>query len=127
MVVEHFLPATAEPDELPVVYVVPLGDASLSLDDQVSVIDRLAEVADVRFADDVAAVLDPGTDGTPPRDHGLLVGVGTIAVDRPHVVRVEIYRDDRSVDAHLVTLAFGSGAWSVTTDELVEPEVLDAG
>jgi len=121
-----FLPEPPADDDTDpaVVYVAPLGESPLALDAQVAVIDALVECCDVRFVDTVDVAIDDGSDGAPPRDHGLLLAIGTILAESPHTVRVEEYTDAQRTAAHLVTVVERAGAWAVSAVDEVDPEVL---
>jgi hypothetical protein len=123
MVIERFLPPP-DPDAAPVVYVVPVNGDPLGLDLQVAVIDALSDGYDVRFVDEVAAAVDDGSSDEPPRDEGMLIGLGRIASEPPHTIRVERYEDSDRVDGHLLTLEQRAGTWVVADEETVTPEVL---
>jgi hypothetical protein len=124
-VIGHFVPPPSlDPEMLPVVYVAGLGATEMSLEDQVSVIDSFATTHEVRFVDDFAAAVDEDSPGAPPRDEGVLIGVGRISPDSPHNVRVEVYVDVDRVEAQLVTVAYRRGVWVIEGVEPVEPEVL---
>lgn len=120
------LPADPAAEDPPVVYVWQFVEKPLSLEDQVVVIDSLAEQFDVRFVDQADAAVDPDTTLVPTRDEGLLVGLGPVTPDAPHTVRIEIYTSEVDIVAYLVTLVRGEDAWSVTAHEPVDPEVLGA-
>jgi hypothetical protein len=124
-VIAQFLPApSTDPDLRRVVYVAGVSDETLSLDDQVAVIDGFSATHDVRFVDDFAAAVDQDLPGAPPKDDGVLLGLGKITGDPPHTVRVEIYVDADAIDAELVTISNRSDTWVVDSIEPVEPEVL---
>lgn len=123
MVIERFLPAP-DPDAAPVVYVVPVNGDPLGLDLQVAVIDALSEGYDVRFVDEVEAAVDDGSSDEPPRDEGMLLGLGRIAPEPPHTIRVERYEGSDQVEGHLLTLEQRADAWVVADEETVTPEVL---
>lgn len=126
MVIARFLPPAPDPDELPVVYVVPVNGEALALDVQVEVIETLAEVGDVRFVDDVGAAVDEDSSDQPPRDEGMLVGLGRFSATAPYMVRVELYRGVDRVDGRLLTVRNEGDTWVVIESETVEPEVLVA-
>ena len=123
MVIERFLPAP-DPETATVVYVVPVSGDPLGLDLQVAVIDTLSDGYDVRFVDEVEAAVDDGSSDEPPRDEGMLLGLGRIAAEPPHTVRVERYEGSDQVDGHLLTLEQRGAGWVVADDETVTPEVL---
>lgn len=122
--IDPFLPPNTDPDARPVVYIVPVGDAALPLGTQVAVIDAFAELHDVRFVDSDDAAVEADTEGQPPRDDGMLLGVGTVSESAPHVLRVEIYAGHDEVEARRVTVAVRGDRWVVVEIEPVEPEVL---
>ena len=119
-----FLPEVPAGGTRPVVYIARLGDEPFALEDQVAMIDVVAETHDLRFVDDVDAAVDDDDSDAPPRDDGLLIGIGTIPVSAPHVVRVEVYTTAGRIDAHKVTLSVRNDVWRVDTSEPVDVEVL---
>ena len=123
-VIGRFLPPAIDPDALPVVYVVPVNGEALALSDQVAVIDALSGVGDVRFVDDVDAAVDEESFDQPPRDEGMLVGLGRFSAEAPYTSRVELYRGLDHVDGRLLTVRNDDGRWVVIDAEPVEPEVL---
>ncbi len=122
--IDGFLPAVPDDGTRPVVYIARLGDEPFPLDHQVAMIEVVEESHDLRFVDDVEAAVDGADSEAPPRDDGLLIGVGTISAVAPHVVRVEIYTTVGRIDAHKVTLSTRNDVWRVDTSEPIDPEVL---
>ena len=120
------LPDGIPDDPLPILFVVPLEDA-IGLETQAFVIDGLAETHDVRFVDDLAAAVDVDQPGVPPRDDATVLGLGTVAADPPHLVRLEQYRSAGDVAATLVTLTYLDDHWTVDSTETVPAEVLVDG
>lgn len=125
-VLAEFLPEPPvdEDAERPIVYVAHLSDEPLSLDMQVAIIESLAGTHDVRFVDDARAAVDDADEDAPPRDDGLLLGIGTIPSSPPHTVRVEVYTGADQVEAHRLTLVERGSVWRVETSEPVDPEGL---
>ncbi|MDJ0768296.1 MAG: hypothetical protein QNJ12_05860 [Ilumatobacter sp.] len=123
-VIDRFMPPPRSSGSTQVVYVAGVGGATLSLDDQVKIIDSFEAEYDVRFVDDFDAAVDPDLDGAPPRDDGVLIGVGKITDAPPHTVRVEVYVAADEIDAQLVTVVHQAGVWVIDAVEPVEPEVL---
>ena len=123
-VINDFLPALPTDGSRPVVYVAPLGVDPFPLEDQVEMIAAVEESHDLRFVDTIDAAVDNRETDAPPRDDGLLLGIGTISPAAPHVVRVEIYRAAGEVDAYKVTLTVRDDVWRVDTSEPIDPEVL---
>ena len=119
-------PPDEPPDPLPVVYVVPI-DGALGIEAQASVIDAFTTSHDVRFVDELTAAVDADAPGHPPRDDAIVLAVGTIDPEPPHLLRIEQYRSDTDVEATLLTLAFVVDHWVVTTAEPVPPEALTDG
>lgn len=109
--------------ERTVVFVVPLDDG-VDIDTQASVIDRFAEAYDVRFVDDLAAAVLADDPSRPPRDDGMVIGMGAITVEPPHRVRLERYRSGGDVQATRVTLERSDDGWGVTMTEPVPAEGL---
>jgi hypothetical protein len=106
------------------VYIARLGDEPFPLDHQVAMIEVAEESHDLRFVDDVEAAVDGADSDAPPRDDGLLLGVGTISAVAPHVVRIETYATAGRIEAHKVTLSVRNDVWRVDTREPIDPEVL---
>lgn len=123
-VIDGFLPPIPPDGSHPVVYVARLGEDPFALEDQVAMIAAVEETYDLRFVDDIAAAVDDEDSDAPPRDDGLLFGIGTITTAVPHVVRVEVYMAAGLVDAYKVTLTVRDDVWRVNTSEPVDPEVL---
>lgn len=105
-----------------VVFVVPL-DESVDIDTQASMIERFAESYDVRFVDELAAAVHEDEPGHPPRDDGVVVGLGSMTLEPPYRVRLEQYRSSDAVQATRVTLEFDDG-WLVAATDPVPAEVL---
>ena len=54
----------------------------------------------------------------------MLLGLGRIAPEPPHTIRVERYEGSDQVEGHLLTLEQRADAWVVADEETVTPEVL---
>lgn len=123
----HLLPAGVPVDDepLPVLYLWEFTEEPMSLDDQVVVIEHFDDSHDVRFVDQFDAAVDENLPTTPPRDDGLLVGLGPIPVDPPHTIRVEFYEDADRIEAVAVTLVWVDDTWAVSDEAPVEPEAFD--
>jgi hypothetical protein len=111
------------PDPLPVVFLVAL-DAPLDIGDQAAIIQGFDTTHDIRFVDDLDAAVDDELTGRPPRDDALVLGVGTIALQPPHLLRIERYETEDRIEATLLTLEYDAGAWVVITAEPVPAESL---
>ncbi len=123
-VIDDFLPPVPPDGSRPVVYVARLGEEPFALEDQVAMIEAVEESYDLRFVDDISAAVDDEISDAPPRDDGVLLGIGTISTAVPHAVRVEVYTAAGLVDAHKVTLTVRDDVWRVVTSEPIDPEVL---
>lgn len=111
----------------PIVFLVPL-DEPLALDAQATLIESFAPGHDIRFVDDLAAAIDADQPGSPPREEAVLVvGLGPIADEPPHLVRIERYRTADDVVADLVTLSYRVDHWVVDSSASVPAEVLVHG
>ena len=122
--IEEFLPPVPDDGTRPVVYVARLADEAFPLEHQIAMIEVLEDTHDVRFVDDVEAAVEGESSDAPPRDDGLLIGVGSITAEDPPVVRVEIYTAAGRIEAHKVTLSVRDDMWRVDTSEPIDPEVL---
>lgn len=116
-------PPTEPPDPLPIVYVVPISE-SLSIEQQASVIDSFEASHDIRFVEKIAAAVEADTPGRPPRDDAVVLAVGTVTPEPPHLLRIEQYLSVTNIDATLLTLAFVADEWVVVTAEQVPAEAL---
>lgn len=123
-VIGDFLPTVTVDGDRPVVYIARLAAEPFALEDQVTMIEAVEESHDLRFVDDIEAAVDREDPEAPPRDDGLLLGIGTISAVAPHVVRVEVYTTAGRVDASKVTLTGHDDVWRVDTIESIDPEVL---
>jgi hypothetical protein len=111
---------TAGTDELPVVYVVPLGESDIDATVQADVASELREVADVRFADERSEALDEDEPGMPVRDEGVLVAVGDVAEEgQPVDVEVEVYRSEDDWSKRVFTFSLRSSQWTLTSTSVV--------
>lgn len=120
------LPAPID-DDVSIVYVVEFDDEPLSVDDQVAVIQELADEYDLRFVDEIEAVAGIAEDGsyTPPLD-GPLVAIGQLNDDRDVVVvRAEVMSSTADADAWQISLR-GTDDVRVVAIEETEPELLVA-
>jgi hypothetical protein len=116
--------ATPPGDELPVVYVVPVGETAIDASVQADVADAFHERADVRFADERSEAIVEDEEELPVRDEGVLVAIGDIAESgEPIEVEVEVYRSVDDSSRWVLTLARRSSQWTVTASSTV---VVDA-
>lgn len=111
------------PDPLPVLYLVPLAEP-MSIDDQATVIESFSASHDVRFVDELAAAVDPEQPGRTPRDDAIVLGLGPIDPQPPHLLRIEQYHSATDVEATRLTLAYVIDHWVVTMTEPVPAEAL---
>jgi hypothetical protein len=116
-------PPAEPPDPVPIVYIVPI-DSSLGIDDQASVIDALATTHDVRFVDELEAAVKADAPGRPPRDDAIVLAIGKVQPEPPHLVRIERYHTQIDVDATRLTLAYVVDRWVVLATETVPAEAL---
>ena len=113
-------PPPEDPDMLPVVYVVGVGEERIPADVQADVAAELHDDADVRFADERSeAVLKDEADA-PVRDDGLLLAVGALAPEGdPVVLEVEVYRSDVDWSNLVLTIEGGTSQWTVTSTSVL--------
>ena len=118
------VPAFEPEDERPV-FIEPIGPDGIDLEVQVGVIDRLQDLAVVRFVDTRDEALDMSEPHVPVRDEGVLIALGVITDDLPTVVRGERYLDNTDIAAFRFTMQSRAGDWEVFGEpEPVEPESL---
>ena len=110
------LPAPgAAPDDTPAVFLDHLGQP-IGLDVQVGLVGRFEDRYELRFVDAISEAVEEEQPGAPVRHGGLLVGLGAVPHDSPFQVRVEVYRDARSLDAYRFEVARWGGDWVLRGD-----------
>jgi len=116
-------PPSADPDVLPVVYVISVGEEDIAADIQADVAAELKDEVDVRFADARAEAVLADDDEVPVRDHGVLVAIGALAPESDEDavdVEVEIYRSEADWSRVVVTVGRRSSSqWTVTSTSVV--------
>ena len=114
------LPPREDPEVVPVVYVVGVGESAIPADVQAEVAAELDGDVDIRFADERSEALLEDEEKVPVRDEGVLIAIGelpegTYPVDLP----VEIYRSEDDWSKVILTLARRSSQWTVTSSSVV--------
>jgi hypothetical protein len=111
---------TSTDDELPVVYVVPVGESEIDATVQADVAAELRDLADVRFADERSEAVEEDEDGMPVRDDGTLVAIGEVPAEgEPIEVEVEVYRSAEDSSHFVFTFASRSSQWVVTSTSVL--------
>ena len=109
-------PPPKDPDVMPVVYVVAVGEATIPADIQAEVAVELDGDADIRFADERSEAVLEDEDHTPVRNHGVLLAIGEVPPEEdPIRMDVEIYRSDEDWSTVELTIARRSSQWTVTS------------
>jgi hypothetical protein len=118
-------PPPPDPDVLPVVYVIGVGEEDIAADIQADVAAELKDEVDVRFADARAEAVLADDEEVPVRDHGVLVAVGALAPESDDAdavdVEVEVYRSEVDWSKLVVTIGRQSSQWTVTSTSVVPP------
>jgi hypothetical protein len=113
-------PAPDDPDVLPVVYVVGVGEERIAADVQAEVAAELHDDADVRFADERSEAVMKDEADEPVRDDGVLLAVGALAAEGdPVELEVEVYRSDVDSSNVVLTIEGGASQWTVTSTSVV--------
>jgi hypothetical protein len=113
-------PPPTDPDELPVVFVVGVGEEDIAADVQAEVTRELDDDAVVRFADEREEAVEEDEPHVPVRDAGVLLVVGEVAVEGdPVELSVEVYRSDQDWSDRVLTIASGPSQWTVTSSSVV--------
>ncbi len=121
-VIAEQVPPTSD-DELPVVYVVPVGESDIDATVQAEVAGELREQADVRFADDRSEAVLEDEEGMPVRDDGTLLAIGEVPAEgEPVDVEVEVYRSAEDSSKMVFTFAPRSSQWAVTSTSVLPPD-----
>jgi hypothetical protein len=116
-------PPAEDPDVLPVVYVVGVGERTIPADVQAEVAAELDDDADIRFADERAEAILEDEDEAPVRDDGVLIAVGELADDvSPVDIVVEVYRSEDDWSKVVLTVARRPSHWTVTSSSVVPVE-----
>ena len=110
----------ADPEVLPVVYVVAVGETSIAADIQAEVTVLLLDEHDVRFADERAQAVLADLEAAPVRDEGTLVAIGELPPAAGSMnVEVEVYRSDDDWSKAVLTVEERSSQWSVTSSSVL--------
>ncbi len=113
-------PPAVEPDDLPVVFVVGVGEHDIPADVQAEVLRALDDDAVVRFADERAEAVAEDETHVPVIDAGVLLVVGGVAGDAdPVELPVEVYRSDQDWSRRVLTIASGPSQWTVTSSSVL--------
>lgn len=113
-------PPPVDPDVLPVVYVVGVGEQDIRADVQAEVAGELHDDADVRFADRRSEAVLEDDEHVPVRDQGVLIAVGEVIGDGdPVEVTVEIYRSEADLSKRVLTVERRSSQWTVTASSVL--------
>lgn len=117
-------PPPTDPDVLPVVYVVAVGEQEIPAGVQAEVAVALKDDVEVRFADERSEALLDDQDEAPVRDHGVLIAMGafTPAEGEPVAVGVEIYRSVEDSSKMVLTVGQRSSQWTVTSSSVLPPD-----
>jgi hypothetical protein len=120
---EEFQPAPdGEVDETPTVFVDHLN-RDIDFDVQVGLVSRYEDRYELRFVDALGEAVDEEAAQAPVRDEGVLVGLGSVPDASPFLVRAEVYRDQRRIDAYRFELVRWAGDWVLRDEpQAVEPE-----
>jgi hypothetical protein len=111
---------TSTDDELPVVYVVSVGESEIDATVQADVAGELRDLADVRFADERSEAVEEDEDGMPVRDDGTLVAIEEVPAEgEPIEVEVEVYRSAEDSSHFVFTFAPRSSQWVVTSTSVL--------
>ena len=123
-VVAEQVPATPdEDDDLPVVYVVPVGESDIDATVQAEVAGELREEVEVRFADDRSEAVLEDEAGMPVRDEGTLIAIGEVLEEgEPIDVELEVYRSAEDSSKFVFTFARRSSRWAVTSTSVLPPD-----
>ncbi len=110
----------APAEELPTVFIEPLGDGYLiDLGVQAKVVKNLEAVAQVRFIDDRMEAVEAEEPGQPVRPNGMLVALGPLvqANDVERTVQVRRYLDEDNHRDSIATVTASGETWSVVLAE----------
>ena len=109
-----------DPDVLPLVFVIGVGEERIAASVQAEVVGELDEEAEVQFADARSEVVLDDEEDAPVRDDGVLVAVGALAPEGdPVEIAVEVYRSDVDWSKRVLTIASRSSQWTVTSSSVL--------
>jgi hypothetical protein len=119
-------PPPPEPDVLPVVFVVGVGETKIPAEVQAEVAVELDDYADIRFADARDEAILEDQEHAPVRDEGVLLAVGELPGGDDEqmdtaLVDVEVYRSDQDSSSVVLTIARRSSHWAVTSSSVLGP------
>jgi hypothetical protein len=121
-VLEHMVTAPVNPDDKQVVYVAPFANQkAIALETQVDVIAGLADVATVRFVDELSEAVDEDSPGSPAKGAEVVL-LGPLVVTGA-ITEVEAQQYNSETDQVRYRFRVSStadGAWSAQQVEAVE-------
>lgn len=113
-------PPPADPEMLPVVFVIGVGEEQIEASVQAEVVGELDDDVDVEFADARSEVVLQDEADAPVRDDGLLIAVGALAPEGDPVdIAVEVYRSDVDWSKRVFTMELVSSQWTVTSSSVL--------
>lgn len=117
---QHPLAEDAEVGDLPVVYVVSVGEEALSAGIQADVVSALRDDVEVRFADAREEAIDETAPTAPVKDGGVLVVLGDVPkLGNPVVVSLEIYTARHEHTKMVFSFVPSGDQWDVTASSVV--------
>jgi hypothetical protein len=113
-------PPPRDPDALPVVYVVAVGESSIPAAVQAEVAGLLRDESEVRFADEREEAILADVPTAPVRDDGTLVAIGDVPTDDGSIdVPVELYRSAEDWSKEVLTVEERADRWAVTSTSVL--------
>lgn len=121
----EWYPTAVVDGELPVVYVVRMGEQKLAATVQAEVIEAMHDTVDVRFADLRDEAIQADQPDLPVKDAGVMLLVGDIPDEGSRVdLPIEVYVDATDRRAAVLAVARSGAEWAITSSSLVEPAPL---
>lgn len=111
-----------ETETVPTVFVDHLN-RGIDLDAQVGLVARFEDRFDLRFVDSLQEAVEVDEPRSPVRGGAVLIGLGSIPDTSPFLVRGEVYRNSRDIEAYRFEAVRWGGDWVLRDEpEPVDPE-----
>ncbi|MFA5565982.1 MAG: hypothetical protein WDA77_08625 [Acidimicrobiia bacterium] len=113
-VAAHMGASTEKTDKPLLIFVNNLSDNSLSAEVQLGVVLALEDWASIRFIDDLQEAIDTAAPMSPPKNEGMLIGLGNIGAGETTTrVYADSYVSDQETWVFDVSLVLRGGEWQL--------------
>lgn len=113
-----------EPTDKPkLIFINNQSDSSISAEVQLGVVLSLEDWATIRFIDDLEEAIDASQPSSPPKNEGMLIGLGNISSGETATrIYADAYLSDQETWVFDVALRFRGGEWQL--EHPLEPTLI---